>query len=50
MSNIAVLRQHRERFGVDLDERAAAGREGRDVVGGEQAVGRVVGADGEQSW
>ena len=40
--------QQRQRLGVDLDEPAAAGGEGRDVVGGEQLVRRVVGADRQQ--
>ena len=41
-------REQRQRFRLDLDERAAAGRERRDVVGGEQLVRRVVGADRQQ--
>ena len=45
MSNIAGLGEQRQRLGLDLDEPAAAGLEGRDVVGGEQPVRRVVGAD-----
>ena len=49
MSNIAWRGQQRECLGLDLDERAAAGGEGRHVVGGEQPVRRLVGPIGSSS-
>ena len=42
------LGEQRERLGLDLQEAAAAGLERRHVVGGEQAVRRVVGAERKQ--
>ena len=45
MSNIAWRGEQRQRFGIDLDEPAAAGLERRDVVAREQPVRRVVGAE-----
>ena len=40
--------QERERLGVDLEERAAGGLDRGHAVGGEQAVRRVVRAEGEE--
>ena len=40
--------QQRQGLGVDLQERSPAGLEGRDAVGRQQPVGRVVGPEGQQ--
>ena len=42
------LREQGERLGRDLEERASGGVHRRHALGGEQPVGRLVGADREQ--
>ena len=48
MSRIASRGERRERLGLDLEERAPRRLEGGHALGGEEPVGRVVGAEREQ--